>query len=618
MKAVVRAAWWLVPVAFFASFYWLGLRIWFHQDDFAWLNLSLHVRSWTDLWEALFAPRSFGTIRPLSERSFFLSFYALFGLDAVPFRIAVHVTQFANLILLARIAQRLTGSRLAGMLAALFWAASSVLAAALAWTSSYNQILCALFLLLSLYWLIRYAETGRRGYWIAQWMSFLAGFGALEINVVYPVIAAAYAWFWARAHFRKTLWLFPPSILYAVMHQLAAPKPESGVYAPRFDATVLTALWRYWEMALGPSRLTPVWPEFARWELAATTALGAALLGFVAWHLARRRWRYAFPLIWFLALLGPFLPFSGHVSDYYLAAPMSGLAVLGAWAVASGWNAGGWRRGLAIALAGLYLAVSLPTTRTVLRWHYERGRMARTLVYGLARAKQLHPGKTILLTGVSTDLFWTAVFDKPYRLLGLTQVYLAPGAEENIKADPELGDVSEFVLPPSVALEALERKQAVVYDASGDRLANVTGPFYAVARRRWSRDELPRRVDAGNALFSRFLGPEWYPVEDGYRWMPQRATVRLGGPARSLRVRGYCPSAQVAAGPLYLTVRANGYMFPRVELRRGDAPFDLSFRLPDAVGRASEIRVALEVDRIFARPEDGRPLGLVFGAIEAR
>lgn len=618
MSRTLRAAWWLAPAVFFAAFSWLGLKIWFHQDDFAWLNLSLHVHGWRDLWNALFVPRSFGTIRPLSERGFFLSFYALFGLNAVPFRILVHLTQLANLILLAWITHRLTGSRLAGSLAALFWASSSVLAAALAWTSSYNQILCAFFLLLGFSCLVRHVETGRRSYWIAQWVSFLLGFGALEVNVVYPVIAASYAWFWARAYFRKTLWLFVPSLLYGAAHLLVAPKPAAGVYAPRLDTTVLAALWRYWEMALGPSRLSPVWPEFAPWAPAATAALTAALLGFVAWQIIQRRWKYLFPLIWFLALLAPFLPFSGHVSDYYLAAPVSGLAVLGAWAVVRAWSARGWRRWLGILLAALYLAVSLPTTRTVLRWHYERGRMARALVYGLARAKQLHPGKTILLTGVTTDLFWTAVFDKPYRLLGLTHVYLAPGAEENIEAHPELGDVMEFVLPPGVALEALEEKRAVVYDASGDRPANVTGPFYALARRRWSRQELPRRVDAGNALFSKFLGPEWYPPEEGYRWMPQRATVRLGGPGRALRLSGYCPSEQVAAGPLHLTVRANGHALSPVLLNRGNAPFELSFPLPEQVARAAEITVVLEVDRTFARPQDGRPLGLVFCSVEVR
>lgn len=618
MSRTLRAAWWLAPAAFFAAYYWLGLRIWFHQDDFAWLNLSLHVHGWRDLGSALFAPRSFGTIRPLSERAFFLSFYALFGLDAVPFRILVHLTQLANLILLAWITHRLTGSRLTGALAALFWALSSVLAAALAWTSSYNQILCAFFVLLSLFCLIRHVETGRRGYWIAQWVSFLLGFGALEVNVVYPVIAAAYAWLWARAHFRKTLWLFVPSVLYGAAHWLAAPKPSTGIYAPRFDASILDALWRYWDMALGASRLAPVWPEWGPWAPAATAVLSVALLGFVAWQVIERRAEYIFPLIWFLALLAPFLPFSGHVSDYYLAAPVSGLAVLGGWAAARAWSAGGWRRALGILLAALYLAVSLPTTRAVLRWHYERGRMARSLVYGLARAKQLHPGKTILLTGVATDLFWTAIFDKPYRLLGLTHVYLAPGAEENIDAYPELGDISEFTLPPSVALEALAQQRAVVYDASGDRLANVTGPFYALARHRWSSRQLPPRVDAGNPLFARFLGPEWYPAEEGYRWMPQRATVRLGGPAQTLRLSGYCPAEQVAAGPVHLTVRANGHAFGPVRLDRGNAPFELSFSLPEPVARATEITVELEVDRTFARPQDGRPLGLVFGSIGLR
>ena len=64
----------------------------------------------------MFAPLAQGTIRPWSERGFFLLFYSLFGLEALPFRIWVFLTQFANLILVASLTIRITKSRLAGFL----------------------------------------------------------------------------------------------------------------------------------------------------------------------------------------------------------------------------------------------------------------------------------------------------------------------------------------------------------------------------------------------------------------------------------------------------------------------------------------------------------------------
>src|SRR5207244_11794555 len=50
-----------------------------------------------------------------------------------------------------------------------------------------------LFLLLSLWFIMRYAETGERRFYIAQLVTFIVGFFVLELNVVYPAIATVYA-----------------------------------------------------------------------------------------------------------------------------------------------------------------------------------------------------------------------------------------------------------------------------------------------------------------------------------------------------------------------------------------------------------------------------------------
>src|SRR5579864_6512182 len=103
---------WDVPVAFLLWLWSDGLRTWFVADDFAWLSLLGNVHSFRDLLLALFAPAAQGTIRPWSERGFFLLFESLFGIDGLPFRIWVFLTIAADLALIVWITRRITGSLL--------------------------------------------------------------------------------------------------------------------------------------------------------------------------------------------------------------------------------------------------------------------------------------------------------------------------------------------------------------------------------------------------------------------------------------------------------------------------------------------------------------------------
>jgi len=120
-----------------------ALKTWFFQDDFAWLGLRLGVNSSSDLLRAMFSPKAEGTVRTLSERVYFLIFPALFGLNVAPFKVWTFLTELANIALLSQIARRLTGSPLAGFLAAILWT----------------------------------ANAGERKYWVWQWIVFLLGFG---------------------------------------------------------------------------------------------------------------------------------------------------------------------------------------------------------------------------------------------------------------------------------------------------------------------------------------------------------------------------------------------------------------------------------------------------------
>jgi hypothetical protein len=618
--ACVSAAYWLTPPLLCLLVYWLGLKAWFQADDFAWLQLRQDVHSWGELWRAVFAPMAQGTIRPWSERVFFMAFSAVFGLDALPFRVWVFLTQFANLALVSAITRRVSGSRVAGFWAPILWTANGALATAMSWTSAYNQILCCFFVLTSFYLLLRHVETGRLRYYVAQWVTFLLGFGALEINVVYPALAAGYTLACARRYLWRTLPMLVPSVAFVWVHNWVAPKVASGAYGMHFDASVLGTLWTYWEWALGPARLDLV-GRFPFWVgPAGTLLLTAGILAFVGWKVRQRRWLAAFLLAWFAIVLAPVLPLRDHVSDYYLTLPTVGLAILGGWACGCVWGSS-WRwKVAAVALAGLYLASSVPAARTTTRWRYDRGRAVRALVLGVWRAHQLHPGKVILLEGVDSDLFWSGVFDRPFRLFGAREVYLTPGSESRIEPHPELGELAGHVLPGRIAQQALAQSRAVVYSVGGGRLRNITQIYQLVAGSQGEAEE-PRQVNVGAPLFAGQLGSGWYDVEGADRWMAKRATLRLGGPRTSsdrLYVSGYALPPADGKGPLRLTVAVDGRALPAASLADSGGRFSLEFPLPaEAIGKPS-IEVSVEVDRTVTHSGDPRQLGMIFGTFAVR
>ena len=175
--------------------YWPGLNTWFYQDDFGWLSLRHDVHSAGDLARAMFAPKAHGNMRPLGENAYWLGLGTMFGVAPLPFHICTFLTQSASLLLLGSIVRRLVAWTPGGLCAQILWLVNIGVAQAMGWSSIYNQVLSAFFFLLAFYFLVRLAETGGRAYEMAHWAAFVLGLGALEINVVYPALAALYVRF---------------------------------------------------------------------------------------------------------------------------------------------------------------------------------------------------------------------------------------------------------------------------------------------------------------------------------------------------------------------------------------------------------------------------------------
>ena len=613
----LRILYWATPCLFCLWLYWHGLKAWFQQDDFAWLGLHLMVYDFKSLLSALFVPLAQGTIRPWSERVFFMVFVNIFGLDALPFRIAVFATMFAAIAMLMKTMNRLTGAAIAGFAAAILWIANSALGTPLSWTSAYNQILCSLFLLTAFYLFLRFTETGDKKFYIWQWIVFLLGFGALEINVVYPAIAALYALCCARRWFRHTLPMFAASAAYTLVHRAVAPKQTSSIYQMFFDSSIFTTLGKYLRWTVGAERVAEAEAQ-ALWPyLAAEAITGAAVLVVLIWAVRRRQWLPLFFAGWFFIVLAPVLPLKNHISEYYLTIPSIGFAMLGGYAFAEAWKRPWQWRAAALAVALLYAYPSAWAARKQARYNYEGARRVKAFVSRVAYAHQRHPRKILLIRNMDSELFWNAFYSDPFRIFGLREIYLTADNEKLVEPFPEIGSISRYFLPDTAALNALKRDQAVVYEVAGERLRNIT-PVYSRLLASRADLQLAPRVELGQAAFETQLVEGWYGIEAGYRWMSRRGVLKLRGPETArekLAISGSCPELHMQKGPLPLRVEVDRVRVGQHSITADSLSFTLRYPLPpQSVGKKS-IEIAIEVDRTLSTPNDDRKMGVIITTV---
>jgi len=596
---------------FCVAVHWMALKTWFYADDFAWLGLPLELHTPGDLVHIFFRPEAQGTVRTLSERMFFLVFSSIFGLHPLPFRMWAFLTQFASIFLLMRITRRLTGSAAAGFLAAVLWSANAGLAVALGWSSAYNEVSFAFFVLLAFYLLLRYIDTGKQKYWIWEWLVFLLGFGALELNVMYPVLAAGYTLLCARDYFRKTLFLFIPSILFTAAHFILIPSPSDPYYRMYFGFAPLRMLWVYWEWTLSGVRhpaddWRPVWLGTG-----AAIAITGALAVFAWKKIQQKQWVALFMLCWFFAVILPVLPLRNHFTEYYVMTPSIGLAMLGGWAVA---ESVGIARATAATLVGLYMVLSISDIHTADRFNYTLARQIKYMVQGVETLAKRQPGMKFFFAGVDNNVFWSSLYSGVFRLIGVQDVYLAPGAEKGIDLHPEWGGLAQF--EPSIAdtVLALKTHQGVVVELDDRTLRDVTGRYLPTLEEQLGKGV--DFVDVADARYASRVGPGWFPVEAQFRWMGKAASVKIERPKKPgqiLKVTGYCPGVAVAQGPLEVTFRADGVTIGTATLKDANRQFAVNFTVPAQLIGTTPMEVEIEVSRTVQVPNDPRTFGLVFG-----
>lgn len=608
----------LVPALVLAIGYWPVWEVWFRADDFAWLGLRLPVHDFASLLKSMFQPMAQGTVRFLSERAFFLAFSTAFGNDPVPMRMLVFALQLASIALLGRLTWRLSGSLVAAAMVPSLWLINPGTAVSMSWLSTSNQLMVVFFLLGALVGFIE------RRPWLC-WISYLLGFGALEVNIALPGLLLVYAWLYERDRVREVWAFFVPALLFVGLHLFVIPKNKlDPTYQLYFDLDLPRRLGRYWKWGLGFWRYVDLVGAPVRWERLGSPALSLLGLGTLAW--AGYRWRAGrlegrlalFGAAWFVGLLLPVLPLRNHFSDYYLGSASVGMAMIfGTGAVAT-WRA---HRGLGTAagvLLGLMCLVSWQVRAGTIQWFYTRTEANERLVRGVVEAHRLHPKDILLVDQVDNSLFWEGFIDDPFRLSLVFDVFLTPGSDRGLRQSLGQEDFGRYVLPEADTRYLLEREAVQVYEARRGSLKNVT----RVYRERIGvnlPEGLPRFVDVSHPAYAELLGRGWHVAEQASRWCDGLAELRMGAPSsqgQSLWITGYLPASVTAQGAQELTVTANGQKLPPVKLTGANVPLSLQISLPESLVGAREMSLQLQFSRVVSAR--GRNHALIVNRIQVR
>jgi hypothetical protein len=333
------ASWIALPSALLvtALVHYPALRTYFAQDDLIFLARAAGLES---------APVSWW--RVLSGAPRWKLFYALFGVDPLPYHAVNLLFHLVNVALVYAVARRLFSGRQAAWTAATLFGASAIAFTPLHWATGFGEFLAAAFALLSL-WLYLIArgasadgtaEGRERPAWL--WVSaaaLLAAGLSKEITLLLPlvlVVADRRLGGLARRG-RSLVPAMAAGLIFAAGYAVTflwTRHLGGEAYAldpsPEFVAHNLMTYLR-WTVALwDPVRDAFAQRSFGALPVGLAVAAGALLVLASQWR--ARRHPEEVGAAWFLALLAPAVPLAHHTYLYYLYAPWAGACWLAAGA----------------------------------------------------------------------------------------------------------------------------------------------------------------------------------------------------------------------------------------------------------------------------------------------
>jgi hypothetical protein len=277
----------------------------------------------------------------------------LFGLAAGRHHLVNLLLHTANTLLLFTLLNRLTGALWRPATVAALFALHPLHVESVAWVAERKDLLCALFVFLSLLAYQRYVRRGgRTAYGLALGL-FVLALLAKPMAVTLPLLLLLLDW-WPLARFggsagavRRLLEKSPffacalASAVVTVIAQRSGGAVISlvnvGLGQRLANACVATA--GYLGKTVWPTGLAPLYPfplTIPHWQVWGAAALLVTMVGLALWQRRRRPW-LAFGCCWYLVML---VPVSGLVqvgqqgmADRYTYLPLVGIFIATVWGV---------------------------------------------------------------------------------------------------------------------------------------------------------------------------------------------------------------------------------------------------------------------------------------------
>src|SRR5258708_11830532 len=98
----------------------------------------------------------------------------------------------------------------------------------------------------------------------------------------------------------------------------------------------------------------------------------------------------------------------------------------------------------------------------------------RTLLHVLEVEAKEHPGSAFVLSGVSEDLFLAGFREDPFRLIGIHDVWLAPG-EDQVLQRKDLDGLNRFRTSPEQLEQRLAPGEVRTIEISSTAVRDITG-----------------------------------------------------------------------------------------------------------------------------------------------
>ncbi|MFH0939490.1 MAG: tetratricopeptide repeat protein [Planctomycetota bacterium] len=207
------------------------------------------------------------------------------------------------------------------LFAALFWMLHPLQTQAVTYIVQRCESMMGLFYLLTLYCVIRGADSKReRWWWIATFVACALGMGSKEVMVTAPVVIFFYDRAFLAGSFKEALrrrrllyaglaltWFIPTSTLVRVPNMFGAGFGHAGISASDYACSQFGVILHYLRLSVWPHPLCLdyLWPT-ARgvWEIAPPLLIIAALVIATVWALVKKS-GWGFVGAWFFAILAP-------------------------------------------------------------------------------------------------------------------------------------------------------------------------------------------------------------------------------------------------------------------------------------------------------------------------